>query len=272
MKNYSSGAKFKKKMWTKEEDDALVDLVGKYGTNNWVIISENMENRTGKQCRERWLNKHNPGIKNTQWTEEEDRLIIEKQKILGNSWVKIAEFVKGRSSDAIKTRYSWLKTKAAQRQQFSNFGNFNPQQTNMMQMQFITQQQPTSQFTQPQLMQQVPIQKSSIIQQSPVAQSPFQPSPTAQSPYQPSPIVQSPCQPSPVCMCMQHQQAQQPDQKINEQKTKKDSLPSIHEIFRCEGLIATCSGCEGKVDEDPLFSGNDYVFAKKDPNCMWRKF
>ena len=43
-----------------------------------------MGDRTGKQCRERYMNHLQGGIKKGDWTPEEDRIIIEQQKLLGN--------------------------------------------------------------------------------------------------------------------------------------------------------------------------------------------
>ena len=43
---------------------AIKSLVNKYGTSNWTFISNQMgQNRSGKQCRERWYNQLNPNMK-----------------------------------------------------------------------------------------------------------------------------------------------------------------------------------------------------------------
>ena len=55
--------------WNKKEDDAIIELVNKYGTSNWTIIANEMANmykskhRNGKQCRERWHNHLDPVVK-----------------------------------------------------------------------------------------------------------------------------------------------------------------------------------------------------------------
>jgi hypothetical protein len=49
--------------WTTDEHDKLAFLVGKWGSEkNWAKVAEEMPGRTGKQCRERWLNHMKPGI------------------------------------------------------------------------------------------------------------------------------------------------------------------------------------------------------------------
>ena len=58
--------------WTKEEDERVVELVEQYGPRNWSKIAEHLPGRIGKQCRERWHNNLNPGLKRGPWTPEEE--------------------------------------------------------------------------------------------------------------------------------------------------------------------------------------------------------
>jgi hypothetical protein len=49
--------------WTAEEHACLEALVRQYGTErNWAVIAEGVRGRSGKQCRERWLNHMREGI------------------------------------------------------------------------------------------------------------------------------------------------------------------------------------------------------------------
>uniref|UniRef100_A0AAZ1XC08 Uncharacterized protein n=1 Tax=Oreochromis aureus TaxID=47969 RepID=A0AAZ1XC08_OREAU len=59
--------------WTQEEEDEkIVELVAKYGTKHWTLISKHLKGRLGKQCRDRWHNHLDPMINKSCWTDEED--------------------------------------------------------------------------------------------------------------------------------------------------------------------------------------------------------
>lgn len=105
-----------RKNWTLEEDNLLIELVTKYG-QNWQLIanqmrSSNNSTRTGKQVRERFLNKLDPKISKNAFTEEEDRIILEEYQKIGKRWSEIAKKLNGRPENAVKNRfYSHIKRK-----------------------------------------------------------------------------------------------------------------------------------------------------------------
>ena len=61
MSTMLSGSSYERRAWTRKEDEAIIRLVGKYGTKRWSVISENLNKedlgvqRTGKQCRTRYV-------------------------------------------------------------------------------------------------------------------------------------------------------------------------------------------------------------------------
>jgi len=65
----------KKRPWCHSEDSTLTKLVTKFGSKNWCQIANKMQNRDGKQCRERWHNHLNPEIRKDQWSDEEEWIL-----------------------------------------------------------------------------------------------------------------------------------------------------------------------------------------------------
>ena len=61
-----------------------------------------MKGRSGKQCRERWLNHVQTGVVRKPWTAEEEMLLIEGHKKFGNKWAAIARSIPGKTENMVK--------------------------------------------------------------------------------------------------------------------------------------------------------------------------
>jgi glycerol-3-phosphate cytidylyltransferase-like family protein len=105
----SSGKMSKRQLWTPKEDAQVVELVKEFGTK-WAVVASYMNNRTGKQVRDRYTNYLQPNIKTDVWTEDEDQLLINLYFELGKKWSMIANKIPGRTENQVKSRfYTHLK-------------------------------------------------------------------------------------------------------------------------------------------------------------------
>jgi len=96
----------KKRLWSPAEDRVLVDAVQLLGIHvGWSAISDLVPGRTPKRCRERWVNHLTPGIRRDQWSSEEDQILVDAQRKLGNTWTTITELLPGRTANNIKNRW-----------------------------------------------------------------------------------------------------------------------------------------------------------------------
>lgn len=96
----------KKRRFTQEEDALIKKLVEEKKYSSWEEVARHVPGRTGCQCRDRYNSYLFNEAKNTKrWTEEEDRLLVQKYKELGPHWVKISEFFNGRTGNQIKNRW-----------------------------------------------------------------------------------------------------------------------------------------------------------------------
>ncbi|EAX95540.1 Myb-like DNA-binding domain containing protein [Trichomonas vaginalis G3] len=113
--NNRKGAK--KHKFTPEEDQLLLDLVKKYGLFDWESIAEEMEDRTARQCRDRWNYYLNPDVRNNNWTEEEEKLLLKKYARYGPKWSLISKFFDNRTDVNIKNHYIVMQRKTARNDQ-----------------------------------------------------------------------------------------------------------------------------------------------------------
>ena len=92
--------------WTPDEDKLLKLLVSCFGSKKWSLSASHFPGRVGKQCRERWLNHLDKSVNKSDWSADEDQVLIRQQLILGNKWSEIAKLLPGRSENAVKNRFN----------------------------------------------------------------------------------------------------------------------------------------------------------------------
>ncbi|OHS95435.1 hypothetical protein TRFO_38498 [Tritrichomonas foetus] len=97
-----------RQIFTEAEDARLRSLVKRYGEKNWKRIAERMKDRNVRQCRERWLNALSDRVVKSNWTQEEDELLIAKFNEIGSKWKKMEAFFTGRVQYDLRNRYKTL--------------------------------------------------------------------------------------------------------------------------------------------------------------------
>lgn len=117
-KNYS------RRMFTKEEDEKLLILVEKH-EKDWRKISNDMIDRSIRQCKERYFHYLSPNIKKEKWTDEEDMILLMNIGKQGKKWKVLEKLFPGRTEIDIRNRYYVLIRKISKsvRKQISGVGN-----------------------------------------------------------------------------------------------------------------------------------------------------
>lgn len=116
--------------WSEEEDELLKKWVNSQKILDFTKCNDIIKGRSGKQCKERWLNVLNPEIVKGNWSKEEDYLIFKLFSKYGGKWNNFTIFFNGsRSENMIKNRfYSSIRRFATCAKKA---GNFNLDETTM---------------------------------------------------------------------------------------------------------------------------------------------
>lgn len=100
----------KPRMWTLEEDQVLLSAVrSARHPMKWPAVAQAIPERTGKQCRERYLNHLKPKLKVESWSPAEDALVFHLYNSTGSRWARMTKLLPGRTDNGIKNRFHHLR-------------------------------------------------------------------------------------------------------------------------------------------------------------------
>lgn len=94
--------------WRMQEDDSLRALIQRYGEKKWAVVASELGTKSSKQCRRRWKNALSIDAKATEWTTEEDSMLVRLHRELGNKWTEISRRFGDRTDNAVKNRWHAL--------------------------------------------------------------------------------------------------------------------------------------------------------------------
>lgn len=96
--------------WTKEEDNALLKSIEKYGEQDWNRIASSLPGRSNKSCRERYFLrlKHSTRALGG-WRRKEDSLLLSLVDKFGTDWRLLSSRFGVRNYHQLRNRYELLK-------------------------------------------------------------------------------------------------------------------------------------------------------------------
>jgi hypothetical protein len=95
------------KLFNEEEDKQLLQLVSIFGVNCWGVIAVNLK-KTAHECKKRYYDHLAPTIKNTDWTDEEEKLLQSKVAEYGTHWEQIYKYFPNRGQSNIRNHWKCM--------------------------------------------------------------------------------------------------------------------------------------------------------------------
>ncbi|CAO3617604.1 unnamed protein product [Cunninghamella echinulata] len=98
---------YKRKPWTKEEDELLIKGIKHFGYGQWESIHRMyLPHRNRASIKQRYDNHVNPSIRHDTWTTEEIDILLRRTVVYGTeNWEKVVEGLPGRTVKQCKVKY-----------------------------------------------------------------------------------------------------------------------------------------------------------------------
>jgi hypothetical protein len=90
------------------------------------LIGKHFQSRTPRQCRDRWRHYLNPEITVGNWTQAEEKMLIDKVAELGQRWAAIAQLFPGRTDIGVKNHYISLISQRAKEKVVQSSSRIQP--------------------------------------------------------------------------------------------------------------------------------------------------
>jgi hypothetical protein len=97
-----------KTYFTADDDIKLLSIINENGKDDWNLVSRIMENKSKRQCKDRWRNYLDPSLNKATFTDDENDLIRKKVAELGFRWKCISKFFHNRTDAMIRNQYKSL--------------------------------------------------------------------------------------------------------------------------------------------------------------------
>lgn len=97
-----------RRRFSKEDDAILLEAVEELGTEDFHLIQERLPHWSIRQLKDRYRNYLNPDLNQSEWTPEEDSLLIALYSQIGPKWAQMVPRFQHRSGVNIKNRHAIL--------------------------------------------------------------------------------------------------------------------------------------------------------------------
>jgi hypothetical protein len=109
--------------FTNDEDKKIKYLFEVGEIKEWDNIAEYLPNRSGKSCRDRYMNHLKQNFETENWLKEEEDILLNLVAKKGRNWLKISKHIPGKTPDSIKKRFRQILSSQNGKENFQSKRN-----------------------------------------------------------------------------------------------------------------------------------------------------